>query len=315
MEVSVPRLIGSANAATQAGSLTFEVQVRPAGGSSYVLQRRYKEFTQLQAELIRNGHISSPVLIPISKSAGVESRREACDALLRSMTRGVVAVESVGVFLETIAPSVETEAPSVEANGTFARPASAEQASRPRSRSAEPPRRLSRSSTSAASPAPSPMGLEAILDMAVSTGMTTPELAGKMHDNVRSGKFTKDHYVKLWSKRLSDASGPSGRSGASVAAVPGGGGRSSSRTCVARTAAGRLAANAAVSLSAASSPGLGPRTPGYSPGRMSSRAPDSAIAASPAPSAEEVAALLLGLGLGRIPNPNPNLNPNPNPKP
>ena len=312
MEVSVPRLIGSANAATQAGSLTFEVQVRPAGGSSYVLQRRYKEFTQLQAELIRNGHISSPVLIPISKSAGVESRREACDALLRSMTRGVVAVESVGVFLETIAPSVETEAPSVEANGTFARPASAEQASRPRSRSAEPPRRLSRSSTSAASPAPSPMGLEAILDMAVSTGMTTPELAGKMHDNVRSGKFTEDHYVKLWSKRLSDASGPSG---ASVAAAPDGGGRSSSRTCVARTAAGRLAANAAVSLSAASSPGLGPRTPGYSPGRMSSRAPDSAIAASPAPSAEEVAALLLGLGLGRIPNPNPNLNPNPNPKP
>ena len=55
MEVSVPRLIGSATAATQPGSLTFEVQVRPAGRSSYFLQRRYKEFAQLQAELIRSG--------------------------------------------------------------------------------------------------------------------------------------------------------------------------------------------------------------------------------------------------------------------
>ena len=300
MEVSVTRLIGSANAATQPGSLTFEVLVGPAGGSSYVLQRRYKEFTQLQAELIRNGQISSPVLIPISKSAGVESRREACDALLRSMTHGVAVVESVGVFLETMAPSIEAEAPSVEANGTFARPASAEPASRPRSRSAEPPRRQSRSSTNAASPPASPMGLEAILDMAVSTGMTTPELAGKMHDNVRSGKFTEDHYVRLWSKRLSDAS--DGESGASVAARPDDS-RSSSRVCVARTAAGRLAASAAaaaVSPAATSIPSLGPRTPGYSPGRMSSRAPDSAIPASPAPSAEEVAALLqeaLSLGL------------------
>ena len=297
MEVSVPRLIGSANAATQPGSLTFEVLVRPAGGSSYVLQRRYKEFAQLQAELIRNGQISSPVLIPISKSAGVESRREACDALLRSMTHGVAVVESVGVFLETLAPSVD-----VEANGTFARPTSAEPASRPRSRSAEPPRRQSRSSTNAASPPASPMGLEAILDMAVSTGMTTPELAGKMHDNVRSGKFTEDHYVRLWSKRLSDASDASGESGASVAARPDDS-RSSSRVCVARTAAGRLAASAAaaaVSPAATSIPSLGPRTPGYSPGRMSSRAPDSAIPASPAPSAEEVAALLqeaLSLGL------------------
>ena len=128
MEVSVPRLIGSATAATQPGSLTFEVQVRPAGGSSYFLQRRYKEFAQLQAELIRSGHMSSPVLIPISKSAGVESRREACEALLRSITHGVAVVESVGVFLETMAPTVEAE--NV--------PASAEPASRRRSRSAEP---------------------------------------------------------------------------------------------------------------------------------------------------------------------------------
>jgi hypothetical protein len=302
MEVSVPRLIGSATAATQPGSLTFEVQVRPAGGSSYVLQRRYKEFAQLQAELIRNGQISSPVLTPISKSAGVESRREGCEALLRSMTHGVVVVESVGVFLETMAPSVEAEAPSVEANSTFARPTSAEPSSRPRSRSVEPPRRQSRSSTTAASPPASPMGLEDILDIAVSTGMTTPELAGKMHDNVRSGKFTEDHYIRLWSKRLSDASGASDSSGASVAAHPDDG-RSSSRVCVAQTASGRLAASAAaaaVSSAATSSPSLSPRTPGYSPGRMSSRAPDSAIPASPAPSAEEVAALLqeaLSLGL------------------
>ena len=100
MEVSVTRLIGSANAATQPGSLTFEVQVRPAEGRSYVLRRRYKEFAQLQADLMRSGHISCPVLIPMSKPAGVESRREACDALLRSMTHGVAAIESVRVFLE-----------------------------------------------------------------------------------------------------------------------------------------------------------------------------------------------------------------------
>ena len=274
MEVSVPRLIGSATAATQPGSLTFEVQVRPAGGSSYFLQRRYKEFAQLQAELIRSGQLSSPVLIPISKSAGVESRREACEALLRSITHGVAVVESVGVFLETMAPTVEAE--NV--------PASAEPASLRRSRSAEPAERRSRSSTNAASPPASPMeslGLEAILDMAVSTGMTTPELAGKMHDNVRSGKFTEEHYVRLWSKRLSDASGASSASGASaaasgasVAACPEGG-QSSSRLCVARTAAARLAASAGVSPDAASSPSLSPRTPaGRVPSHTSSRAPD-----------------------------------------
>ena len=265
MEVSVPRLIGSATAATQPGSLTFEVQVRPAGGSSYFLQRRYKEFAQLQAELIRSGQLSSPVLIPISKPTGVESRREACEALLRSITHGVAVVESVGVFLETMAPTVEAE--NV--------PASAELASRRRSRSAEPAERRSRASTNAASPPASPMeslGLEAILDMAVSTGMTTPELAGKMHDNVRSGKFTEEHYVRLWSKRLSDASHASG------AACPEGGtedGRSSSRVCVARTAAARLAASAGVSPDAASNPVLSPRTPaGRVPSHTSSRAPD-----------------------------------------
>ena len=299
MEVSVPRLIGSATAATQPGSLTFEVQVRPAGGSCYFLQRRYKEFAQLQAELIRSGQLSSPVLIPISKSAGVESRREACEALLRSITHGVAVVESVGVFLETMEPNVEAE--NV--------PASAEPASRRRSRSAEPAERRSRSSTNAASPPASPMeslGLEAILDMAVSTGMTTPELADKMHDNVRSGKFTEEHYVRLWSKRLSDASGASSASGASasgasaaasgasVAACPEGG-RSSSRVCVARTAAARLAASAGVSPDAASSPSLSPRTPaGRAPSHTSSRAPDR---------------------FGHNPKPNPNPNPSPGPNP
>ena len=110
IEASVPRHIGSANPATPPGSLSFEVQVRPAAGRPYVLRRRYKEFAQLQAELMRQGHIRSPVLTPISRPAGAESRREACDTLLRRMTHGVSAVECVRAFLEADARSTNPNA-------------------------------------------------------------------------------------------------------------------------------------------------------------------------------------------------------------
>ena len=82
MEVSVPRLIGSATAGTAPGALCFEVEVRPVHGDAYSLQRKYREFTAMQADLVRDG-IIQPVLVPASKSASVESRRESAEQLLK----------------------------------------------------------------------------------------------------------------------------------------------------------------------------------------------------------------------------------------
>ena len=94
IEASVPRHIGSAHPATPPGSLSFEVQVRPAAGRPYVLRRRYKEFAQLQAELMRQGHIRSPVLTPISRPAGVEARRDRTTRLDRPNERLVALLAS-----------------------------------------------------------------------------------------------------------------------------------------------------------------------------------------------------------------------------
>ena len=55
IDVSVPRLVGSANAGTMPGALTFELCVKAPGAETYYLQRKYRELTGLQAELVKEG--------------------------------------------------------------------------------------------------------------------------------------------------------------------------------------------------------------------------------------------------------------------
>ena len=111
MELSIPRLVGSANAGTAPGSLNFEIEVRPAGGKTYYLQRKYREFTAVQAELIRMKELEKPMLIPVSKSVGIESRRESAEELLKLVTRSRVA-DCVSVFLELESHGVKNGAVS-----------------------------------------------------------------------------------------------------------------------------------------------------------------------------------------------------------
>ena len=85
VEVTVARLVGAATAGTTPGALNFELQIKPAGGSTYYLQKRYRELTALQAELIKGNTLAKPVLIPASKSVGVDERRASVDELLRRL--------------------------------------------------------------------------------------------------------------------------------------------------------------------------------------------------------------------------------------
>ena len=177
MELSIPRLVGSANAGTAPGSLNFEIEVRPARGKTYYLQRKYREFTAVQAELIRMNELEKPMLIPVSKSVGIESRRESAEELLKLVTRSRVA-DCVSVFLELESHGVKngavsSQSPAVERASQPARPPEPAAAATPRSPSAP----LS--------------SMEAVLEAAVTAGLTTPALAEKMASNVKSGKFTE----------------------------------------------------------------------------------------------------------------------------
>ena len=47
-------------------------------------------------------------------------------------------------------------------------------------------------------------GLNAILDEAAALGLTTPALVTKMLNNVEYGRFTADHYIKMWRTRIAE---------------------------------------------------------------------------------------------------------------
>ena len=90
-------------------------------------------------------------------------------------------------------------------------------------------------STPAAAPPPMPppsqagAGLNAILDEAAALGLTTPALVTKMLNNVEYGRFTADHYIKMWRTRIAEhkaanpaapAAAPRGGAGGGRRALP-----------------------------------------------------------------------------------------------
>ena len=51
--------------------------------------------------------------------------------------------------------------------------------------------------------------LETVLAEAISLGLTTEAAVNRMRRHVESGRFSPDHYLKLWNKRLNEHSTPS----------------------------------------------------------------------------------------------------------
>ena len=76
--------------------------------------------------------------------------------------------------------------------------------------------RPSEGSSRLSSPPASPLSLDAafapgadelstLLEVAVSLGLTTHELTVRMRANVQSGKFSREHYLRMWSERIAAA--------------------------------------------------------------------------------------------------------------
>ena len=293
--VAVPRLVGSSTAGVAPGSLTLEISISAAGVDTYFLHKRYRELTALQAELIQDGTLTAPVLIPASKSVNPDARRVSAETLLQECSQMGKLHASVAEFFELAAHGVG--APAAGAAATPRRPSQSSRRSEPEPQREQPASRPKPSVETPRTAAPAGAGepaLGLVLEKAVASGLTTPQLAAKMHDNVKSGKFTESHYVKMWSGRLSEA-GISLANDAAASSPPTRprGGSSSSTSAATKTPATSVAAVAKIAAASSPPPRESRAPPAAEPASRAGRSAAAAAAAAAGDYTIEEARVLL----------------------
>lgn len=223
LRATVPRYLDSWTSSSPAGDLILEILVNTQQGKSqlsYTITKPYSEFVLLEGVLGRNIP-GQKRLISCDQKATCEQRRESANQFLTravgptmnarfTMPREVTSFLEVREQIAAIDASTSW-APRLPALGGIesegrAKPSTLSEASTAADGDMNPSLTSTHNAATASSQETEETHeFEATLQAAVSAGLTTSTLAGRMRQKVSQGLFSRSHYIKMWSARLEEA--------------------------------------------------------------------------------------------------------------